>query len=59
VSAGWQDLVAALTALLAGGWLLRRWAIKRRTKVGCDQCAAALSKAMSRRATPRSGSTAP
>ncbi|TMQ62811.1 MAG: hypothetical protein E6K77_06415 [Candidatus Eisenbacteria bacterium] len=59
MSAGWQDLVAALTALLAGGWLLRRWAIRKRARSGCDHCAAAQSKAMSRRTAPRSGSTVP
>jgi len=38
----WQDLIAALVALTAGAWLLRRWLVKRRTKVGCDTCAASM-----------------
>ncbi|HMI31614.1 MAG TPA: hypothetical protein VK527_07735 [Candidatus Limnocylindrales bacterium] len=37
----WQDLIAVFAALLAGGWLFRRWMIKRRTRSGCDTCAAA------------------
>ena len=41
VTAVWQDLVAVLAALLAGAWLFRRWMIKRRTRSGCDTCAAA------------------
>ena len=37
----WQDLIAVLATLLAGAWLFRRWRIKRRTRSGCDTCAAA------------------
>jgi sialic acid synthase SpsE len=43
---GWQDLVAALAALAAGAWLLRRWLIKRRANKGCDSCAAMIHTRM-------------
>jgi len=43
---GWQDLVAALAALAAGGWLFRRWRIKRRANKGCDSCAAMIHTRM-------------
>lgn len=59
MSAGWQDLVAVLAALLSGGWLLRRWMHRRRAQPGCDRCAAALSKAMRRPAARRSESPTP
>jgi hypothetical protein len=42
MTAGWQDLVAALAALAAGGWLFLRWRARRRVKAGCDTCAAAM-----------------
>jgi hypothetical protein len=45
---GWQDLIAALAALLAGGWLFRRWLVKRRTAKGCDSCAAMAHSRMAR-----------
>ena len=45
----WQDLIAVVATLIAGAWLLRRWIVKRRTKAGCDTCAAAFIKAQSRR----------
>jgi len=45
----WQDLIAVLATLTAGAWLLRRWIVKRRTKAGCDTCAAAFIKAQPRR----------
>jgi hypothetical protein len=40
--AAWQDVIAALVALAAGAWLFRRWLVRRRTKVGCDTCAASM-----------------
>ena len=46
---GWQDLAALAATLAAGAWLFRRWLRKRRTKVGCDQCAASMHARMSRR----------
>ena len=46
--AGWQDMIAALATLAAGGWLFRRWLRKRRTRVGCDSCAAAVHSRMAR-----------
>lgn len=49
MTAGWQDLIAALATLLAGAWLLRRWIRKRRTRSGCDTCAAATHARMARR----------
>jgi len=51
MSAGatWQDLIAALVTLLAGAWLFRRWLLKRRTRAGCDTCAAAVHSRMARR----------
>ena len=39
---GWQDLVVALAAVVAGAWLFLRWRAKRRVKAGCDTCAAAM-----------------
>ncbi len=47
--AGWQDLVAVLTALVAGAWLFRRWRHKKRMRAGCDACAAAVHSRMARR----------
>ena len=47
--AGWQDLTAAFATLVAGGWLFRRWFLKRRTKAGCDQCAASMHARMARK----------
>ena len=44
---GWQDLVAIVATLGAGSWLFRRWLRKRRTKVGCDTCAASMHARMS------------
>ena len=46
---GWQDMIAIAATLAAGGWLFRRWLKKRRTKVGCDSCAAAVHSRMARR----------
>jgi len=40
--AAWQDAIAALAAVIAGAWLFRRWLVRRRTKVGCDTCAASM-----------------
>jgi hypothetical protein len=48
MSATWQDLIAALAALIAGAWLFQRWRAKRRAKVGCDTCAAAMHARISR-----------
>jgi hypothetical protein len=48
---GWQDLIAALAALLAASWLFRRWILKRRARAGCDTCAASFRKSATRRAT--------
>jgi hypothetical protein len=42
MTVGWQDLVAALAAVLAGAWLFLRWRARRRVKAGCDTCAAAM-----------------
>jgi len=44
-----QDLIAVAATLAAGAWLFRRWLRKRRTKVGCDSCAAAVHSRMARR----------
>ena len=38
----WQDLIAALAALIAGAWLFRRWLARRRARLGCDTCAASM-----------------
>ncbi len=46
--ASWQDLVAVLVALLAGAWLFRRWRHKKRTRAGCDACAAAVHSRLAR-----------
>lgn len=48
-TATWQDLIAVLATLLAGAWLFRRWMIKRRTRSGCDTCAAAAHAARAAR----------
>ena len=53
--AAWQDAIAALATLLAGAWLFRRWLVRRRTKVGCDTCAAS----MHARLNARPGATKP
>jgi len=47
--ASWQDLLAVAATLAAGGWLFRRWLRKRRTRAGCDSCAAAVHSRMARR----------
>jgi hypothetical protein len=47
--ANWQDLIAVAATLAAGAWLFHRWLKKRRTKVGCDSCAAAVHSRMARR----------
>jgi hypothetical protein len=52
---GWQDLVAALAALAAGGWLFRRWLVKRRANKGCDSCAAMLHTRMAQRPAAKPG----
>ncbi len=47
---GWQqDLIVALAALAAVAWLFRRWLIKRRTRKGCDSCAAMVHSRMGQR----------
>jgi hypothetical protein len=56
--AAWQDVIAALAALAAGAWLFRRWLVRRRTKVGCDTCAASMhARLQNRPGTPRSAGT--
>jgi membrane protein implicated in regulation of membrane protease activity len=50
--AAWQDLTAALATSIALAWLLRRWIHKRRTRSGCDTCAAAAHSRMARRPAP-------
>ena len=42
MTAGWQDAIAGIAALIAGAWLFQRWLAKRRSKVGCDTCAASM-----------------
>jgi flagellar biogenesis protein FliO len=49
VGVHWQDLIAALAALLAACWLFRRWILKRRARAGCDTCAASFLKTQARR----------
>jgi hypothetical protein len=46
---GWQDLIVALAALAAFAWLFRRWLVKRRTRKGCDSCAAMVHSRISQR----------
>ena len=54
MTAGWQDALAVLAALAAGAWLFRRWRIRRRTKVGCDTCAASMHARMKADRAPKS-----
>ena len=58
-STTWQDLIAVLATLLAGAWLFRRWMIKRRTRAGCDTCAAAAHVAHAARRATGPNSKAP
>jgi hypothetical protein len=53
--AAWQDLIAALATLVAGAWLFRRWLVRRRTKVGCDTCAASMHARLQKSASRSSG----
>ena len=57
--AGWQDAIAALTALVAGAWLFRRWLARRRARAGCDTCAASMHARLQagRPGPPRSSGT--
>jgi hypothetical protein len=55
MTAGWQDAIAAVVALIAGAWLFQRWLAKRRSKkVGCDTCAASMHARIQK---SRSGNT--
>ena len=57
--ATWQDLIAALVALIAGAWLFRRWLVRRRARLGCDTCAASMHARLksARPSTTRSSGT--
>lgn len=47
-----QNVLAALAALAALAWLMRRWILRKRSRAGCDRCAAAYSRT-TKRSIPR------
>lgn len=58
MSAIGQDVLVTLAAVAAGAWLVGRWIVRRRSRAGCDRCAAAYLRTTKRPAeTPSKVST--